>query len=51
MAIFALTFVLFVLSIAGLAVGLLAGRRPLAKSCGAAGCEFCRSCPKRRNRE
>jgi len=47
MAVFALSFLLIVLSISGLAVGLFSGRRPLKKSCGAAGCEFCKSCPRR----
>jgi len=42
-----LTFLFFVLAVAGLAVGVLAGRGPLRGSCGGIACARCeRSCGK-----
>lgn len=35
------------LSVAGLALGVLVGRRPLRGSCGGLSCESCRSCGRR----
>ena len=39
------------LSVAGLAIGVLAGRAPLKGSCGGLGCGgACRACPKKARR-
>ncbi len=50
MATFILTFVIVLLSVAGLAIGVLAGRAPLGGSCGGgvcvrSGCAACRRQP------
>jgi len=54
MEIFVLTLLLFTLSIAGLAIGLLFGRAPLAGSCGNVSClksVTCTVCRRRRLKE
>lgn len=38
------TFVIFALSLVGLGLGVLAGRRPLTGSCGGLGCSHCGAC-------
>lgn len=50
MATFLLTLLLTGLAVAGLAVGLLAGRKPIAGSCGGLACAglSCDTCPNRR---
>ncbi|MHA3976967.1 hypothetical protein ACW9UR_04705 [Halovulum sp. GXIMD14794] len=47
MATFLLTLAIILLSVAGLALGVMRGRAPLKGSCGGTGCEACDSCPRR----
>lgn len=41
MTLFVIAFGVMVLAAAGLALGVLAGRRPLRSGCGEAACELC----------
>lgn len=49
--IFLFTFTIFALAIAGLAIGVMAGRKPIEGSCGGVACLKdieCATCPNRR---
>ncbi|MEO0382077.1 MAG: (Na+)-NQR maturation NqrM [Pseudomonadota bacterium] len=51
MMIFLFTFAIFALAIAGLAVGVMAGRKPIEGSCGGVACLKdieCATCPNRK---
>lgn len=47
MATFVLAFVVIAISLAGLAVGILAGRSPLAGGCGRGACRGCKPSARR----
>lgn len=52
--IFLFTFTIFALAIAGLAVGVMAGRKPIEGSCGGVACLKnieCATCPNRNRME
>ncbi len=51
MATLALVFGVILLAMAGLALGVLAGRAPPRGSCGGLGCASCAACPRRRNQQ
>ncbi len=50
MATMAITFLVILLAMAGLALGVVLGRAPLRGSCGGVGCGACERCPNRGSR-
>jgi hypothetical protein len=53
LATLALSFLIVVLAVAGMSIGVIAGRAPIKGSCGgvgSAGCELCSGNCRRRNR-
>lgn len=50
-ALFGITFALFALAMAGLALGTLFGRSPVKGSCGGGACGLCATCPNRKRNQ